>query len=260
DLICFHMGGLGYTTPRPADNARKEQPLKPPGRQADFISGVVAATATLCAVLERRMTGRGQHVDVSQQESVALLIQWSVTRYTYAGMDADRSADTQAGLTAMIACKNGYFSLETMTEGQWRGWAHVMGDPDWTRDEMCRDRKIRAKNWKKIVALMGQWAANRTKQEIWELAQDNRVPVMPVNTVEDIVNSDQLASRGFFAEVEHPEMGRLRIPGAPCQFSRTPWKAARPAPLLGQHNEEVLCEELGWQRRDLVSLRQAGVI
>jgi len=69
-----------------------------------------------------------------------------------------------------------------------------------------------------------------------------------------------LAERGFFVEIDHPKAGKLKYPGAPCKFSSPLWQLKRPAPLLGQHNEEVFCQRLGYTRKELVKLRQAGVI
>ncbi|MDD5038437.1 MAG: CoA transferase, partial [Dehalococcoidales bacterium] len=69
-----------------------------------------------------------------------------------------------------------------------------------------------------------------------------------------------LAYRGFFVDVDHPEAGRIKLPGLPYIMSQTPWQVNRPAPLLGQHNEEVFCQRLGYSKQDLVRMRQSGVI
>ena len=83
---------------------------------------------------------------------------------------------------------------------------------------------------------------------------------MPVHSAKEIVNSEQLAAREFFVEVEHREAGKVKYPGAPYKLSATPWGVNRPAPLLGEHNEEVYCGMLGYSKQDLVKLRQAGTI
>jgi len=76
----------------------------------------------------------------------------------------------------------------------------------------------------------------------------------------DVVNSKQWAARGFFVDIDHPVAGTVKYPGAPFKLSQTPWRVDRPAPLLGQHNEEILCQQLGYSREDLVKMAQAGII
>ena len=71
---------------------------------------------------------------------------------------------------------------------------------------------------------------------------------------------EQLTARDFFIEIEHPEAGTLKYPGAPYKLSATPWRMKSPAPLLGEGNEYVYCQTLGYTRQDLVKMRQAGVI
>ena len=84
------------------------------------------------------------------------------------------------------------------------------------------------------------------------------MPLGPVRTIAEVAAWEQARSRGFFAEVEHPEAGRLEYPTAPYLFSETPWREERPAPLLGQHNDEIYCERLGYSRRDLARLSAAA--
>ena len=101
---------------------------------------------------------------------------------------------------------------------------------------------------------------DRTKEEIFHAAQEWRFPWTLVQTPEEIVKCPQLESRDFFIEIEHPKTGKVKYPGALCKMSETPWQAKSPAPLLGQHNEDVYCGKLGYSKEDLVRLREQGVI
>jgi crotonobetainyl-CoA:carnitine CoA-transferase CaiB-like acyl-CoA transferase len=82
----------------------------------------------------------------------------------------------------------------------------------------------------------------------------------PIQTAAEILADPQLQERGFFVDVEHPEARTLRHPGAPFVMSETPFEIRRPAPLLGQHNEEVYCGELGLSRDELLSLQARGIV
>ena len=101
---------------------------------------------------------------------------------------------------------------------------------------------------------------HHTKEEIHHMGQRLGCPVAPYNTTKEVVDSGQMEARGFFVDIEHPEAGKFKYPSAPYKFSKTPWKAVHPAPLLGQHNEEVYCRRLGYSKQELTQLRETGVI
>jgi crotonobetainyl-CoA:carnitine CoA-transferase CaiB-like acyl-CoA transferase len=96
--------------------------------------------------------------------------------------------------------------------------------------------------------------------EIDRLGIEYDVPLAPVRTVREVVNDEQLAYRNFFVEIDHPATGRFKYPGAPYKLSATPWHVKRPAPLLGEHNEEVYGSVLGYSRRELAAMKKAGII
>jgi len=107
---------------------------------------------------------------------------------------------------------------------------------------------------------LAEWAQNYTAEEIFQKVQGIKSPAAPINSLENFLNSPQMEARGFLVEIDHPVAGRLKYPSCPYQFSKTPWSVERPAPLIGQHNETVLCNHLGYTKQDLVRLREAGVI
>jgi len=97
-------------------------------------------------------------------------------------------------------------------------------------------------------------------QEIYHAAQAKRVPFAPVSTMGDLLASKHLNARGFFAEISHPRAGSLRYAGAPYRFSATPWALRRPAPCLGQHNEEIYGGRLGLSSQEQEKLKTVGII
>ena len=109
-------------------------------------------------------------------------------------------------------------------------------------------------------ALVTPWFMDHTKGEIMELCTENRIPCVPVRTMDEVMENPHLNERGFFQGLDHPKVGTLKYAGAPYHFSQTPWRLVRPAPTLGQHNREVLCDELGYNQEDLVQLSKVGII
>jgi crotonobetainyl-CoA:carnitine CoA-transferase CaiB-like acyl-CoA transferase len=108
-------------------------------------------------------------------------------------------------------------------------------------------------------ALWIPWCLEHTKAEIIERGQASGVLCGPLANIEEVVNDPHWRDRGFFAEIDHPMTGKLTYPGRPIKAEEMPWVIRRPAPLLGQHNEEVY-GKMGYSKQDLVRLKGAGII
>ncbi len=266
DLHIWQMGGIGYlsTLIYPTvvfTHRHRSRPLRAGGRQADFTAAMHAAVATMTALLAGDAIGSGQQVDLSAQEAVASVgSEAHVPRWTYAG-------DLEVGERGWIVypiglfpCRDGYVNLFCVDDWHWDNLMKLMGNPEWASQEIFKDRFIRGENWQVLEVLLADWFKERSVAEVYQAARRERVPLFPANTVADVLASVHLAERGFFEEIEHPVAGRAKYPGAPYKLSRTPWRVVRPAPLLGEHNEEVYLKRLGFTRQDLVKLRESGVI
>jgi crotonobetainyl-CoA:carnitine CoA-transferase CaiB-like acyl-CoA transferase len=136
-----------------------------------------------------------------------------------------------------------------------------MGNPSWADDEKFMSWVGR--HWwggTEINPRVQEWVRQFKKDELFERLQAKGVSAVPVATAEDLVKSVQMAERGFFKPIDHPEAGTIRYPTAPYQFSETPWRGERAAPLLGEHNEPVFCQRLGFSREELAKLAEAGIV
>ncbi|MCK4472940.1 MAG: CoA transferase, partial [Anaerolineae bacterium] len=135
-----------------------------------------------------------------------------------------------------------------------------MGNPEWSKEEMCKDRQSRTTHGAVIEPKILEWTAQYTKEELTEMMQKAHIPCFGVADMAGVLSFDQLADRGFFVDIDHPAVGKVKCPGAPFKLSGTPWQLRSSAPLLGQHNEEIFCHRLGYAEQDMVVMRQAGVI
>jgi crotonobetainyl-CoA:carnitine CoA-transferase CaiB-like acyl-CoA transferase len=261
DLVSFHMSGYGYHLGGPVKDPRAEPPVKAAGRQADFVAGVNAALATMAGVFARAHSGHGQHVDVSVQEALIPFSFGQIAQYSYEGKVSNRrKADNpETGTVAVLPTADGHVAISPREEHLWERWIELIGNPDWASEERFKDREARVANWAELEPLLSEWTRTRTKDEIFRAAQAVRVPAFPVNTIDGVFASAQLAARAFFQEIVHPVAGGALYPTAPYRFSADGWELRRPAPLLGQHNDEILGQWLGCSREDLVRLRQAEV-
>lgn len=239
NLTIIAAGGWASITPGNSPYA-DEPPLAAFGRQADFQAGVHAAVATMGALLARRRTGRGQLVEISAQECIAAALELALVTYTYTGQIASRLGIRWSGPMEIMECKDGLIFVMALEPHQWEALVHLLGDPEWASWEIFDTPSKRGINHDALRSLIEEWLKQRSVQEVFDLASEARLPFAPVSTIGDLVNSPHLKSRGFFVTVRHPVAGALTMPGAPYILSKTPWRLRSPAPLLGQHNEEVL--------------------
>lgn len=263
-LNTFHAGGepsMMFHMSSTPDRA----PVKGPGFMGEYDCGLSAATAILIALYARGMTGSGQYIDISKQESLIALERLENVFYANRKKSETKemlnAAVQGAGMVGgLMQCKDGHVVLAAMQENQWQGLVDLMGEPEWIRDERFKGEYNRSLNAREATARVQQWMVDKAREEVFRGGQDRGVPVGAVNSPRDLVDSPQLRFRGFFVEIDHPETGKIEYPGVPYQFSKTPWAVERPAPLLGQHNEEIYCRLLGYARQDIVKMRENGVI
>jgi len=243
DLNAFHLSGAGSRYCGRPDEA----PLEQGTFAADYFGGYVAATWGLASLFTEGEC-RAEHIDVACSEAIAALFvgAQNIGLYAQNGIFGKRSGIglPLAAPATILPCKDGYVWMIALEVGQWRGLVRAMGNPDWAQLEMFDDMSVRAENADLIYSMMKEWMAELTKQEVMDLCQANAVPSTAVYTVQDIAELPHMLDRDFFAELEHPLMGRVRTLGAPVLLPESPAGPRRAAPLLGEHNDEILTEEL----------------
>lgn len=257
DLNMWSAGGIIYLSG--AGGRPDLPPLKAFGQQAGYQAGVNAAVGSLGALFSRFSTGKGQHVDISVQECLIAIMENNYVSWPY-----QQSIASRLGFRLIpqdvIPCRDGYIYFLAIEDHQWKGALEVMGNPDWADADIFQDFASRSGNWDALKPLLEDWAQDKSVQEVYHAAQAKRVPFAPVSTMGDLFTSEHLKARGFFASIGHPEAGELQYPGAPYRFSASPWALRRPAPCLGQHNEEIYCGRLGVSPEELEELKNVGVV
>ena len=241
DLTLWNAGGVA-TLNGLGPGGDELPPLAPYGPQASFQGGINAAVATMGAVIARHRSGRGQAVDVSIQECIATILELTLPFWPYCSMTASRLGAKPIQPLDFLECKDGWIFLCAVEEHQWKSFVQFIGNPEWAGIELFADRLSRGANWDALKPMIQEWMAEQTVQDIYRKLQARRVPLAPVSTMGDLLASEHLNARGFFVTFDHPRAGKRTVPGAPFHFSRTPWELRRPAPLLGQHTEEILAE------------------
>lgn len=256
-LNTYHGGGVGYFTPSHSPRPFRE-PLGGGGFLGEYGCGLFSAVATLGALYFQQATGLGQRIDISKQEAIIGLCRTQIARYPNEGAIPSR-VEEGGGFGRLLPCKDGHVIVMSNEVHEWRAFVKLLGDPEWA-DKRYEDVDFRVSHYKEISPFVHQWLMNHTKEEIFHQGQALACPVASVRSAEDIVDCEQMKGRNFFVEVDHPRAGKGKYPSAPYLFSQTPVSVESPAPLLGQHNEEVYCRRLGYSQEELARLRAEGII
>jgi crotonobetainyl-CoA:carnitine CoA-transferase CaiB-like acyl-CoA transferase len=260
ELTASNASGWSFLSPG-ASPYPDLPPLKCFGSQCDFQGGVHAAITILAAYLHRLKSGdAGQSIEVSEQEAVAAMLEMNLMHYTYAGRETSRLGNRALGPWFIADCADGQIFVLAVEEDQWKRLVEFMGNPEWAGEELFKDRLSRAQNMDALKALMAEWLAGWKVQDLYRAAQEHRVPFAPINTMQSLYESEHLRQRKFFIEVDQPGVGKLRLPGMPSQYGNSHWAIRRPTPRLGEHNEEVFCDELRLTRERLAALHKAGIV
>ncbi|MEE9285003.1 MAG: CoA transferase [Dehalococcoidia bacterium] len=261
NLNLCHAGSEGYMLPGGLGHQMfpHRPPLKLGGYTGDYDGGMAAAIGTMAAVLAREVWGRGQHVDASRQEANIALNRVAFVTYLSEGKVTRRDNRTYP-FGGLYPTRDGHVVLRPTEDQHWRPLARAMGRPELADDPRFAQRAARIRNGEALNAVLAEWTRQHTTVEVYEAARGVGCPVAPFANAREIAESPQLEARGYFVEIDHPEAGRWPYPSAPYRFSKTPWSARRPAPLLGQHNQEVLGGRLGFTGEELSLLRANGVI
>jgi len=234
------------------------EPLKAGGDQAQFVAGLMAGVATMTAFHGRDAVG-GQYIDLSIMDAV-VYIQMNITQmYAYSQFLMKRPGNITGPVPGWIMpCRDGYIGTFAVTGSQWRSLCEWTGIPELI--EMSElDILGRGQRADEIQALLISWLLNHDAEDLLREAQARRIPFGIPSSSQRLLASEHLKQRGYFVEVDHPETGPLRYPGAQVKLGDLHYELQR-APTLGEHNEEIFVDRLGYSRQDLVRLRQQGVI
>jgi len=258
DIAGIALGNLLYIA-----GERGKAPLQPAGELAYGMASTYAAFGVAVALYRRVASGRGQHIDVSMHECAAHIAGYYIPHYSASGAKparAKRVSAEEADLVDPFAVKDGYVRFFLVSREQWRRLVEWMGSPPAISGPEFEKTTYRRQHPAIVRAAIAEFCCGFTKQEMYEEGQRRRISVTPINTAGEFIESAQTKARELFVELHHPVVGKYcEFAGVP-RLTECPGAIHRPAPLLGEHNHEIYCGELGFASDDLIALRAAGVI
>ena len=236
-----NAGGMAFLAPGGSEFPDLP-PLRAFGDQAEYQGGLHACFAALAIYLNRLGGGAPSSVEISEQECLAAMLELNLMFYTYTGRESSRLGK-RGGPWLLAECRDGHAFVLCVEEPQWQRMVEFMGDPEWAHEELFKDRIARIVNSDALHLFVREWMTSWKKEELFHAGQAKRIPFAKVNTMKDILDDGQLNFRKYFAEIECPGRGKIRVPGAPSRYGVQNSPARLRAPRLRQHGDEVLKDE-----------------
>jgi crotonobetainyl-CoA:carnitine CoA-transferase CaiB-like acyl-CoA transferase len=226
--------------------------------------GNCAVVAVLAALHHRRKTGQGQCIDMSQWEAAIPLVAEGLLTYQMTGTQPPRmgNRDEFEAPQGVFRCAgdDAWLAVSCWSDSEWEGLAGAIGRPDLASAEALKTRAGRKAEEAQLEEFIAAWAAGRTAEGAAGALRAAGVPAQPVVTTRDVAEDPELAARGMWVKLPHPETDGATHVGIPWTFTGTPLSVRRAAPALGQHTEEVLVEVLGLRTAEIAGLRAAGAL
>ena len=259
EMIAQAMGGVMSVT-----GTADGPPTKVESGIGDTATGLHAAIGILGAIIQRGVTGVGQRIEVAQQDVVVNLTRIHFREH-YLGVTpvprrGNRSPTAVPSNT--YRCPpfgpNDYVYIHVANPEMWKAFVNVLGQPE-LADPRLADRAERLARRDEIEAIIESWTGTRTKHEVMALLGPAGVPCGAVLDSAEVMANEHLRGRGMIVDVEHPKRGRMAMPASPIRMSASSTEVTR-APLLGEHNAEVLGKVCGLGADELATLKADGVI
>lgn len=258
DGVAYALGGWTYPM-----GELDRPPVQPGGAFGQYVAGLYAAIGTLQAVRNRAALDAVQHLEVSIQEALIATTLYDFVAFSYSGFVRQRSGrQFHLGFPnlATLPCADGYVGIHAGLPHQIHALLEMVGRSDLANDPRFQTVTTLGANAKELHDALLPWLRDQKKEDIYHTAQARGIPVCPIPSPKEVVEWVQLKERGHFLEIEHPEGGRVKIPGPPFREHGKPlWPLTR-APLLGEHTEEVLRARLGYSAAEIQGLRDEGIV
>ena len=239
----------------------------PPAAEAgriDILSASTNAFAVMAALVYRKRTGEGQHIDVSSSEAISAPIGDVLIDYAMNGRVQTRrgNEDDIFAPHNCYRCKGDdkWVSIVITNNEEWQAFCSATGNPQWSEDERFRDAYSRKRNEKELDNLISGWTMSHTHYEVMHILQNVGVAAVPSFSNAELFNDPHLKEREFSVNVIHPVIGKTTVLAPPWKMSLTPPKIYRHSPLFGEHNDYVFAQLLGMSSEEIEKLVEEQVI
>lgn len=257
DPVAQAMGGMTAVTGFP------DRPTRAGVSIADFSSGFFTAFAIVGALFHKFRTGEGQVIDISMQDCIWQLASLEYAPYYF--LNGQIPPRLGNGHAAMIPCnlyptKDGHIIISAGVLAQVHRLYTAIGRKDLIDTPLGANQNQRFQHRDEIDAIISEWTQTRTTGDIENLLKKADVPCTRLPTFDQVCSDPQLLSRNMIIEVEQAISGKVKVPGSLFKMSKTPGNIQYPAPLLGENNQDVLVDMLGYTEEQIAQLSSEGIL
>lgn len=256
DGVAQCMSGAAHISGEPG------RPVKAMVPVVDYATAMSCAMGTMMALYERRSSGMGQEVSGSLMQtalnmSSGVLIEESVLRVN---RPASGNRAPHYAPSDIYRVKDGWIITQVLGPVMFKRWARLVGRPEATSDARFQDDASRGLHGELLSSWMSEWCSRYTRREALQLLEAARLPAGPVNSPREVLDSEEIRGSGAFHPIAVRGVdGPVPLVAPPVSLSRTPPTIERPAPLSGEHTEEILLQ-LGYSREAITALQGQHVI
>ncbi|HJL61291.1 MAG TPA: CoA transferase [Pseudomonadales bacterium] len=238
-------------------------PMRPGPTMADAGTGTQAALVVSAAYTQKLRTGEGQLIELSMQEAMTYYLRTAVSSTQYGKVPTPRTGNGSDPFMALYPCApggaNDYVFIMAVNPRMWTAVCNVIGKPDLFDDERFKTRKDRYENREAMFEEIASWTRQHSKKDAMQMLAEAGICASQVYETNDLFTDPHLLERDFVHEVEHADHGDIKLLGWPAKMSKSQ-VAIQASPLLGEHTDEVMAEDLGLEQKDIDALRQEGAI
>jgi formyl-CoA transferase len=282
DLIMIRVTGYGQTGPNSSKAGfgtpataysgftylhgyPDRPPISPSFSLTDYITGIYVAFATVAALYHRDSNpdGTGQYVDIGLYETVFRMMEFLVADYDQNGKIKERSPGLSghSSPAGTFQTKDGHWvSLVTSSDRTFERLAQTMNREDMLEDERFCTNAVRLQNFNLTNGIVADWVKTFNRDELQKLLDEHGVPISPIYSIRDILEDEHYKHRENIIEVKHPRLGKVKMPGIVPKFSETPGEVRNIGPDLGEHNQEILGQLLGYSEEEISRLRENNIV
>ncbi len=228
----------------------------------DVFAGHQAAIAILAALQHRAKTGLGQYYDGSMVDGLFAVLENAIVQYTV-GHKIPKplgSAHPSIAPFQSFATKDGWIIIAIGNDKAWAEFCAVIGREDLVQHPKFKTNPLRGKNRKTLARIIAMEMLKRTSANWFKVLEKEGIPYSPINNVKDICEDPCIRHRKMLVEVDQPEMGWIKISNSPLHLSATPGQVYAPAPMLGEHTDEILRNLLNYSTQEIAELDKSGAI
>ncbi|XP_061660781.1 succinate--hydroxymethylglutarate CoA-transferase isoform X2 [Syngnathoides biaculeatus] len=257
DSIASAVSGMMHIT-----GSEDGGPVRPGVAMTDLATGLYAHGAVLAALLQRRRTGAGAHVDCDLLSSQVSCLSHVAANFLNGGKEARRLGTAHESIVPYqgFQTRDGQVVVAAVNDQQFARMCRVLGLPELSRQPRYSTNKLRVQNRRQLVHTLTQRFVQETTADWLRRFEGSGVPSGPINSIRQAFADPQVRHNGLVQEMEHPTAGRIAVPGPAVRYSSFSRGEPTPPPVIGQHTAEVLRDALAYGDDVIGELLEAGAV